>query len=149
MKANELRVGNYVEYNLSSGAFDDETKVKPLKVIGIDVSDWMHNFVLLGDGCNNRYDFDEFKGIHLTEEWLVKFKFGNYRETNVSGLVEYTWLPSEKLANFDIILTVINGEYRIFKDLKLIACRKIQSVHQFQNWFFVNTGHELSLPILP
>ena len=130
MKASELRIRNLVKVN---------DLVVIVNRVEIDKFWATHNDLLFFQGVDT-------KPIPLTDKWFADFMFGEYRETNVSGLFEYSWLSSIGIAkNYQIHLTVTNGEYRIYKDLKLIACRRIQYVHQFQNWFFENTGYELTL----
>jgi hypothetical protein len=133
MKENELRVGNYVEYNLSSGAFDDETEVKPLKVTGIDVSDRVHSFVLLSDG-HGKYVFDELKPITLTGEILIRFGFGRVGNT--------AYRTVTKNLNYQLFLSKTQNGYNT---TDAVLLNPLQYVHQLQNLYFALTGEELTL----
>ena len=112
MKASELRIGNLVNYN-EGGIF---------KVIGI------HEF---GIDCENEIEttymeYENFKPIPLTEEWLLKFGFKNNR-----------------LGLFDCVKVGDDIGYHIYfigKHLK-----EVQYVHQLQNLYFALTGEELTI----
>jgi hypothetical protein len=155
MKSSEFRIGNLVEYNLSSGAFDDDTELNPLKIITIGAEDCFHNYVRLSDGFNNSYDFDEIKPIHLTDEWMIKFGFiaedkrpskdhGQYFSKPI-----YDYKYSFAYAHFRNDW----GFYHSYTDAPneednnkydLISC-DIKYVHQLQNLYFALTGEELEI----
>ena len=117
MKANELRIGNYIwleskqkEYQISSGHDIEEIDDAPL-------------------------NFDA-KPIPLTREWLLKFRFVEkidayfYNDYCIEDIHNgVTWVISE----FD----------HITDEFTAIG-RGINYVHQLQNLYFALTGEELT-----
>ena len=124
MKATKLRIGNYYQYAGDSGIV--YTQVQAIKY---------NQFGLLSDfdGTN----FEICKPIPLTEEWLLRLGFKEYKyEDEVFGYV---------LNDFGYI-----NEYqfriRNFIDFEgIIIPKAIKTVHQLQNLYFALTGEELSL----
>jgi hypothetical protein len=116
MKANELRIGNYVY------PFDDINLVSE-KIIFRDA-------IKL-----NAKDFkntNHLEQIPLTEEWLLKFGFkhsGNGFFIHTKSLLE---------------LSNIGNEY-FLSGFKGVSLNKIYHVHQLQNLYFALTNEELKL----
>jgi hypothetical protein len=116
MKANELRIGNYVCR-------------KPHKV-------WIPFTVK--DGEINEKFASTCNPIPLTEEWLLKFGF----EEN-EGIFKI-WLdcPNERT----YLLHSPNDEYIEICRGGQVCCRPmIYYVHQLQNLYFALTGEELTI----
>ena len=118
MKANELRIGNWV---LSKDMPVQIEEIKPETI---------------------RYCFGEFpisyiEPINLTEEWLVKFGFkvGNHKQFN-KWINEYE--NSSLFVDDNYYGIAINGI-----DVWTIS-RKLY-VHQLQNLYFALTGEELEI----
>jgi len=123
MKANELRIGNYVNadgnykkvYNLYSNGWD-----------------------FLHDDIDCRFvEYQNTKPIPLTEEWLLKFGF---EKTNESKEVEWYVFNGFEVSTYNEGETV----YFVYQHLVL---RHIVSVHQLQNLFFALTNKELTLKL--
>ena len=114
MKANELRIGNFVE---------TKRGISKVFVLTID------NVV---ETENKEYDV---KPIPLTEEWLLKFGFEEYEfEDEIFGYV---------LNDFGYV-NEFQFMIRIFIDFEGILIQKpIKYVHQLQNLYFALTGEEL------
>jgi hypothetical protein len=77
-------------------------------------------------------DYEDFKGVPLTEEWLLKFGFDKWfldYGFNLRGII------------CDIFYNVNTRELRINGDIKI----PIEYVHQLQNLYFALTGEELTL----
>jgi hypothetical protein len=121
MKANELRIGNLVQYkkghlSIIDGIQDNTT----ISVLGV-----------IDDYINGCYDVSNFNGTPLTEEWLIKFGFkpdfqGNYEEAYViSKFYEGFYFVDDRLGNFNV--------------------KPIHYIHEFQNLYFALTGVELEL----
>ncbi len=122
MKANELRIGNWVNF-LSN----------PIKIEGVTNR--------LRPNCGY-YHFEGFKnpmkGIHvspieLNEEWLLKFGFNSDEITfELNGFMlgwfknnEFYYLPTNQISFRNKI--------------------QIKYLHQLQNLYFAITGNELSV----
>lgn len=127
MKANELKIGNYVNVELHIAI--------PLKIEAITGSS-----VSLSGIENNRYTpftIDRVKPIPLTEEWLKKFGFKKlgdwFIKKPLSSVNEYAYNPYIK--QFD----VINGSG---EEIDLV---ELKYVHQLQNLYFALTGEELEI----
>jgi hypothetical protein len=129
IKIIELRIGSWVNYK-------DKIDTPDFKPIQIDVSD----LILLQRGVKET----TYEGIEINDHTLHNCDFGYKRQTNVDGLIEYSFLRSINMSkSYDILLTVINGEYRIYKEMKVVGVRRLKYIHQLQSWFFFNTGIEL------
>lgn len=115
MKANELRIGNYV--------YDDVLK---------DIDTVYQLDLRCVNDCYIKDLNNEMKPIPLTEEWLLKFGFV------VFGIdKDHYSLHDFKL--FDVggyyIVTPLPHEYKPI----------IKHVHQLQNLYFALTGEELTI----
>jgi hypothetical protein len=118
MKANELRIGNYVYFH------------GDVEEINID---HFNIFNILKDGI--------LLPIPLTEEWLLKFGFEkvNNELTNIAPLnLPCTFnLPNTPFSfcQGKLILTTSTGDF----------CVNTEYVHQLQNLYFALTGEDLKL----
>ena len=135
MKANELRVGNYV--NIMNDTVDMEY-VKTIVTI-------RRNFVEIE--CNEDQDsfqYHEIQPIPITEYWLLGFGFelvedaGDIKGYKLPGLSTF----EVELNHQDIALNVCVDEYctTVMYDEKFFAY-----VHQLQNLYFALRGEELML----
>ena len=118
--AKDLRIGNYVEYEVS----DSLEKIKIYwEVIKIDADDihWLSK-VDPNDKC--------FRAIPLTEEWLFKLGFINDR------VLEFY--------RNDITDSTIIIDYN-FICLLGYSHVKLKYVHELQNLYFALTGCELTV----
>lgn len=125
MKAQELRIGNYVFKSLKSG--NGRTISEK-----IECQDIVRVF-------ENSGSFN-YKPIPLTEEWLIKFGF-EYYVTEKSRVY--------RLNNF-MATYVFEGRFTGKRFLKYANITfndfgHIQSVHQLQNLYFDLTGEELKI----
>ncbi|MES2395651.1 MAG: hypothetical protein V4549_06595 [Bacteroidota bacterium] len=99
MKASELRIGNFVQHDLSKGT---------------------DKFDAVKASCFAKdYYLKEYNAIPLTEEWILKFGFKDYDNTDITLYLE--------------------------KILKCQLAYRILYVHQLQNLFFTLTAKELKL----
>ena len=125
MKANELRIGNYIEYKKghqgTASAIDDQGYVEV-------------NNSYLKDGV---FEITQFRPIPLTEEWLLKFGFVE-KDTNYDGGHHY-W----QLQDGDVLLTTP------FEDATSVDLDgfniTVEHVHTLQNLYFALTGEELTI----
>ena len=115
MKANELRVGNLVNYD------------QALHIIG------GHSILMIEEGK----DIELFKPILLTEEWLVKFGF----RTEYPLSNERNYYNNNKYVS----INYFNGGFRLNVNRLIYGGIKIRYIHQLQNLYFSLTGEELEL----
>jgi len=125
MKANELRIGNYVKQS--------ETGVSTCHCPG-DVFEWsLSDFYEVE--CSQLL-MDTIEPIPLTEEWLLKFGFtGDYLFHDI----EY----------FSLSKTNTGGNYYCVYFENEYTAVYIEYVHQLQNLYFALTGTELELTDKP
>jgi hypothetical protein len=132
MKANELRIGNYVSY------FGNST-VK-IETIRKDVAD----YYLIGGIYRNGYttfynQIDVISPIPLTKEWLSEFGFVGIDNPNGTPSILYK-IKGHPL--IEIIFTVFPVTRY---NLRCESEKEIQYVHQLQNLYFALTGEELNI----
>jgi len=164
MKVQDLRLGNYVQFN------DDEDNgglwLSPTEITGIlshvgevDISsDKVNNLRL-----NQRILLERLEPIPLTEEWLKRLGFEwvenkhycnkkqwtlqvtgltcengdiNKDETWFDGIGDYSWLPNSTKPKTMVVNTLCKGNY---------VCNSLIYVHQIQNLYFALTGEELTI----
>ena len=117
MKANELRVGNWVEKT--------EIKYSGLKLYHSEIA------------INDLIHASSLKPIPLTEEWLLKFGF--------EKMGDKFSLKNKKAGVFRFVKTsgnIIVGELEHGRNS---ISEFITYVHQLQNLYFALTGEELTL----
>jgi hypothetical protein len=137
MKANELRIGNYVNvpiqeqcpFRIDAFEYCSEKFIKvaqEVKLNGFEV----HPLTWYGG---------DLQSIPLNEEWLLKFGFyinPNYVHPSFD---EYILESGFGIGNF-------NDEFWLVDFLdQTIGSPKIKYVHQLQNLYFALTGEELTL----
>ena len=115
MKANELRIGNWVMGDLK----------KPYQFELSDFSDWYNE--------HNSHEFGNYiYPIPLTEEWLLKFGF----EYDTITYYKNELMLSINKGYYNVWYhTLTHG--RLFIEMKY--------VHQLQNLYFALTGEELTI----
>jgi hypothetical protein len=127
MKANELRIGNLVMY------FKDT----PNKVIGLANGKL---YVRYDDDKYFMTELEDASPIPLTEEWLIKFGFGDARITDRL----YTRKKTDGFYGFYInkeTMSYCTFDYEGTIDDII----KIEYVHQLQNLYFAVTNEELTM----
>ena len=126
MKANELRIGNWI-----NSQFGGIQEVVDVMCDGVNT--------LKYEGIN--YEF--INPIPLTEEWLLKFGFEkDFDGSFMFGIISI--FKDKRLKQNVYIYTestykYSDGQWVVILDLKL------QYVHQLQNLYFALTGEELTL----
>ena len=124
IKANELRLGNYVEYHISDSMDERKQWWELDKIEGSDIQ-WL----------TENPDDQDYRPIPLTEEWLIekmKFHKQNNQIYSIGLKLFISWW------NTNSIEIDINGEVLI------INCKY---VHELQNIYFALTGEELELKL--
>ena len=132
MKAQELRIGNFIMFS------DDGT----IFTVG---SIEENGYTVQNEEGTTWIEAEEFEPILLTEEWLIKFGFSK-RDNSVSfsyyiggneithdWLFDLTWLEKPERIGAPNAPFYRNGRHTIFY------------VHQLQNLYFALTGEELTL----
>jgi hypothetical protein len=132
MKANELRVGNWVKFE---GNFYQINSINDNDTVELMGGGYWH--------LPGRYHIRYIKPIKLTEKWLINAnmklvgKFSNQRYLRVKkhkfDISQITFSPVERLVRLE------SG----YKESILIP--HIKYVHQLQNLYFALTGKELKL----
>lgn len=120
MKANELRIGNYLQYYIGEDGYEWQPS-------GID----HHDIVWC---VEDNDDFNKsYRPIPITEEWLLKFGFEKitawYRK----------WLHA-----INLMINVGHGQTIAgLYEFKNIPIKQVSYVHELQNLYFALTGEEL------
>ena len=117
MKANELRIGNYVMETI----YDFEPKQIVFQSVNFTQPD------------------DYYSPIPLTEEWLVKFGFNKNIHTSYSDGTEHGF----KIISYHL-LGISYNEYQKVWYFNGKQILDIQYVHQLQNLYFALTEEELT-----
>jgi hypothetical protein len=131
MKATELRIGNHI-----SGHFNYNEDGEPMwiecKVLALDSVDLTeHEIWVEANGFNETYY--DFKGIPLTEEWMLKFGFEKINGNYEKGMILLH--GNLKTGTIDFLLHEPHSG-----KLHLTI---LDYVHQLQNLYFALTGEEL------
>jgi len=121
MKANELRLGNYIESNINGC-----TRIKS-GIVQLDEASLYYLF----DVDN---DWERLKPIPLTEEWLERFGFEKENSINEEWRKEKSLPIIKEGDEFSFIVGYYENTIGFFK-----------YVHQLQNLYFALTGKELEL----
>lgn len=120
IKANELRIGNWVEMKTV--------------LIGSKWEAIESELINMNDMGSGNGTYASYKPIPLTEEWLIKFGFDV--EINVDN-GDWYFKQSKVDVSFGLIKDD-NGSWELYT-----GSRKIKYVHQLQNLYFALTGEEL------
>jgi hypothetical protein len=123
MKANDLRLGNLIYWNIPEKIDTIHT------VVGIRNDKPQTTPISLGERI------EDYKPIPLTEEWLKKFGF----EDLYYGEDKFGWIKEGVNISkyFNFVLMLPNAEY--------YDSTKIKWVHDLQNLYYAITGVELSV----
>lgn len=136
IKVTELRIGNLI-LGLPLEFEDNEWETCEVVILDIvgetDYTIWV-------ESKNCKEQFSEFKGIPLTEEWLLKFDIkiniweksyrGKYYNFEISGVLFYFFTDTNTIE--------IKGSPIFYK-----------YVHQLQNLYFALRGEELTIKEKP
>lgn len=129
MKASELRIGNFVDFEKTTHIIDEiGSTIVRSHWNGADRNAESNDYL-----CT----INEIKPIPLTEKWLLKFGFekhyGNVLSLETETLL-IEWIDSKIYLTCGVCAEV-------GKEMP------IKSVHQLQNLYFALTGEELTLVI--
>ena len=118
MKANELRIGNYIQFRHT------ETPVK------ITLGDFVREY-------KNEH-LEDYEPIPLTEDWLERFGFEQHHDDCSNGVMYIKDIFSEQPKTWGAYPNEV-GSGIVIKDSV-----KLEHVHQLQNLYFALTGEELN-----
>lgn len=149
IKANELRIGNYA-------ALTEEAKEDFSNIIGEKINDYFDVTFFNSDGVDfDGFDFtfDELKPIPLTEEWLIRFGFEKFSQSEMYGedfVDTHGWECEYKNGNLAMLKPSSRSNWgekqNSFSVLGLSYVNLwIDYVHQLQNLYFALTNEELEL----
>ena len=132
MKANDLRVGNWIN------EFGIPKQVMPLDILGL------HQIEHANETCIDLIP------ISLTEEWLLKFGFEKYSTIcyhSQKWTLKNPILEKIKRTSEHFYILKRKGKYQARTRVQSdgIYLKTIQYVHQLQNLYFALTGEELTL----
>lgn len=121
MKASELRIGNWIEWD------DDSHEQVQVEIIEKSThGNWFVNGGLL----------DDFLPIPLTKEWFKKF--------NIEYIEEYQcWKVGYYMITKQALTTISDEEVERFVYDNDGDCIVLESVHNLQNLYFVIYGKEI------
>lgn len=131
VKANELRIGNLVYLDL---------KEQYLKTI-VELKHYMASVKYIrtdtGEPHQSMVDYERLEPIPLTQEWLLKFGFCRYGNSQNKFL-------SKRVNGLRLIIRMdMFDSNRFFFVMNQNWIIDIKSVHHLQNLFFSLTGKEL------
>lgn len=140
MKANELRIGNLVltcTPNMEIMIPHLKSEVQALTMFGEAL------FCHTPQHEGFKMHYNHIMGIELTEEWLMKSGFNNYR-----GVYRLQLYNSDHFLRGHIVkgaLSCALDEYDVIGDRESVSLIRIKYVHQLQNLYFALTGTELEI----
>ena len=120
MKATELRIGNYVNY----------------ECIALEIKELIYK-IENGADIQVHQNHGFFKPITLTEQWLKDFGFKDNKGA-LGG-----WLSADINKPF-VHRLIIRSDFTYFTDLSSFTFIEVKYVHQLQNLYFALTEKELN-----
>ena len=142
MKANELRIGNYVEKGIPQRVLSISVNKDSLNGGDFDVYEFVNTEIY----PNELLYASEFNPIPLTEEWLLKFGFEKHNESNdyptcnnndICYVNPYSYLEGTYYVSL--------GNDPMFAMMCYGGLKYIYYVHSLQNLYFALTGEELTI----
>ena len=131
MDVKELRINNYITANGVFNPFKNYLTICGLDDVSITTKYWSDE----GECWQKVRNKDNYIGIQLTKEWLLKFGFEyNYDET---FLVLRNYM-------FGTFTTDESVDFGIVYFRTTCGDTKIKHVHQLQNLYYALTGKELN-----
>jgi hypothetical protein len=115
MKANELRIGNFINRN--------DIKL-PLTEFSFDLVKVLYNY----------------SPIPLTEEWLLKFGF-----ENMTSNERFPWWEHKDFIYLDFRILLYENNFYFDNGASEHCGQPLKYVHQLQNIYFALTGEELTI----
>ena len=127
MKAEELRIGNWVNYKYwNPEPHNEQYLFQSVEIIGFLKDQFYFNF-------KGRKEVEKVSDLHpipLTEDWLLKF-----------GFVSNPYQDRYEKGDIDVECDKTKGETILW----LAGAPYIKYIHQLQNLFYALTGEELTI----
>lgn len=135
MKANELRIGNWIDA-MKGNFFDRKGFVQVSSIDNYGINDWQDM------GASGSLLFDYINGIPLTPEILESCGFEKF---SAIGLLKCYAIMIDKENEIELLITV--GQQYAFMELPgwQNQNNKLNYLHQLQNLYFALTGEELTV----
>lgn len=140
MRVSELRIGNYITG--ISFDYEDNAIESECCVLGLDITQSLgYGWSIMVDSKDDIDEFESFKPIPLTEEWLIKFGFERVTPMGSTYDNNYAYELKDwgRIALKNGVL--VSDQYYFLDGL----CFDIKHVHQLQNLYFTLTGKELTI----
>lgn len=148
IKANELRIGNFITYKENVVNKDckgresvEFTKGKIEEVHGVTDSNYMIKNTV------NTKDVELFEGIPITKEWLIKFGAEEYdgQYCRIKLALEELRVKTYIYITDDFKTCSIGSYDNNLNAPTFQAVKYLSYVHQLQNLYFALTGEELTI----
>jgi hypothetical protein len=142
MRASELRIGNLVTDKFYD-SFKTVIEIESVdeKGVNLSIEDDGRWAELADRWIEPEYRIDLLFGIPLTEEWLLKFRFKEYKDFgHKTGCFDYI--------NYGFSYLIDTKKIRIMhkgNNISHILQHEVHYVHQLQNLYFALTGEELTI----
>lgn len=132
IKANELRIGNWLEWRNPNNE-----NIEPIKIEVADI-------VTIENKNRGHY----YSPIPLTPEILEKAGFKKqYTESNIGITVEETRNMQQYGGTRTYFIGWSNSKIHVSPEMNCCGSTKLHSVHQLQNLYFALTGEELNIQL--
>lgn len=128
IKANELRIGNFIKCDLLDDSYIDRKPYYGKCVYCVSVIFSLSCKIETGHGAVQQLSEIDIQPIPLTEEWLIKFGFEIEKEYWINEYGLKVWHNGKGFYH-------LNDEILVYIDY----------IHQLQNFCFATTGRELTL----
>lgn len=130
IKANELRIGNYITY------LDDIYVVNGIAYEELNPNKWRISFKTLDGKLGNAKSVDWIEPIPLTPEWMEMMGFVEDKQHEC-----YVIWESES----HVAIEYFDGFVHLVGHTSAQPMEHIQYVHQLQNLYFALSGEELNV----
>lgn len=133
IKPEELRIGNLILFEQDGTVFTVKTTSKE----GFDVYNRIESTWI---------EADQFAGIPLTEEWLVKFGFELGDNETVNDIYHNNTFYFIRIGGSELAINPENGVAWVLRNgCAVNVTVLVLHVHQLQNLYFALTGQELTI----
>lgn len=142
MKAEELRIGNYVKIDMGIGQVLSITE----SIFSTNYKNEDYNVTIGIDGLFLSEDEENIEGVPLTEEILLKCGFKKIN--HIHGYVFYTYKrkTSRNCYLYEMPIDIYLDSHRVVVG-NFNTKKPIQYLHQLQNLFYAVNGEELNVEL--
>lgn len=140
MKAEELRIGNYVRIDEGIGRV---TFIMDKNFCNEYANDDYNITVEMGDGIFREEEEDKVEGIPLTEEILLNCGFEKINHVHGYSFYSFNRKSLKDMNVYMPLYIYLNPNYAKIADFTIK--QNVEYVHQLQNLFFAINGKELNI----